>query len=83
MALLLFEQFGLPVGGEGVDDLIEIAVHHGIQLIQGQTDAVIGQSSLREIVSSDALIAHAGADLAAALSGIFVQQFLLLFLLQT
>ena len=54
-------------GGEGVDDVVQIAVHDLGKIVHGQADAVVGDAALREIVGADALIAHTGADLAAAL----------------
>ena len=50
-----------------VDDRVELAFHHQIQLVQRQADAVIGQAVLREIVSADFFAAVAGADHAAPL----------------
>ncbi len=39
------------------------------ELVQGEPDPVVGDPALGEIVGADALIAHSGAHLAAALAG--------------
>ena len=41
--------------------------HHLVELVEGQVDAVVGYSALREIVGADALRSVAAADLALAL----------------
>ena len=70
------------VGGlQRVDQSVEIAVHHAIEIIKRQTDAMIGHAVLREIVSANFFFAAAGADLAAALGAVFFG-FLALFSLQ-
>ena len=66
VALQLFRLVG---SDEGVDQLVQSAVHDGVDFIERQADAVVGDAALREIVGADALVAHAGADLAAALGG--------------
>jgi len=40
----LFQFFGLVIGGERVDDGIEAAIHHDVELMQRQADAVIGDA---------------------------------------
>ena len=53
--------------GQRVDDRVELAVHHEIELVQGEADAMIGDAVLREVVGADLLAAVAGAHHAAAL----------------
>ena len=59
------------LGGERVDDLVERggAFEHIRKLMRGETDAVIGDASLREIIGADALRSVAGADLATPVLG--------------
>ena len=52
---------------QAVDQLLEIAVHDGIDLIECQLDPVVCHTSLREVVGTDLLGAVTGTDLAAAL----------------
>src|SRR5205085_2286151 len=56
----------LIVGGQSVDDRIEAAVHHDIELVKGKADAMVGDAVLRKVVRADFFTAIAGADLAAA-----------------
>ena len=69
VTLARLELFRLISSNERVNQLVEIAVHDRVDLIERQPDAVVGDSALREIVGADALVAHAGTDLAAALAG--------------
>src|SRR5579863_4526183 len=73
---LLFEFFGLKVGGQRFNKGLEFALHHLVQLMHGEADAVIGDAILREVVSADLLAAIAGSHHAAPLRANF---FLLLF----
>lgn len=66
----ILELFGTARCEQRVDELVQIAVHHGVELIKRQTDAVIGHAPLREVIRAYALRAVAGADLGAALIGI-------------
>ena len=78
LLLGLFQFLGLVGCGQGVDDLVDGAVHDSVDLIQGQADAMVCDTALREIVGADALVSHAGADLAATHAGNFrIQLFLL------
>src|SRR5262245_25106690 len=63
---------------ERVDDVAEIAGDDGVELVEIQIDAVIGDAILRKIVGADAFVAVAGTDLAAARFGTFAMEFLLL-----
>ena len=47
-----------------VDQLVEIALEHGGQPVQGEVDPVIGDPALGKVVGADPLAALAGADLA-------------------
>src|SRR5262245_5636906 len=49
------QQPRLVIGDQRVDDLVELAQHHAIELVERQVDAVIGDAPLREIVGADAL----------------------------
>ena len=55
--------------GQGGDQFVEVAVEHGIETVERQIDAVVGDAALREIVGADALRAVAGADLTFAVCG--------------
>ena len=59
----VFQLFRLIGSGKGVDDLVQIPVHNGIDALQGQTHSVVGDPTLREVVGADALVAHTGAHL--------------------
>src|SRR5437667_11738955 len=59
---LLFEFFSLIIGGQRVDNGIELAIHHLVELMQRQADAMVGDAVLREVVRPDLLAAVAGAD---------------------
>src|SRR5262245_40498871 len=56
------ELLGEQRGGEGVEQLVELAVHDALDLVQREVDAVVGDAALREVVGADALRAVAGAD---------------------
>src|SRR5690625_5879306 len=49
----LLEQKRLVAGGERVDDAFEFAVHHVIEVIEREVDAVIGEAVLREVIGSN------------------------------
>src|SRR6187402_994373 len=61
------------------EHVVEVAVHHGAELVQREVDAVIGQPSLRKVVGADAVGAVAAADQALARGG-FLGRALALFL---
>ena len=62
-----FQLFRLIRCDQSIDQLIQIAVHDGLDLIQRQSDPVIGDPSLREIIGADPLTAVAAAHLTPAL----------------
>ena len=49
----LFQLLGLIVRGERIDNRIEGAVHHLIELMNRQADAVIADAILFEVVSAN------------------------------
>src|SRR5690606_38314751 len=64
-SLHLRQTFRLVMRDQCVDDLVEGgALHHLVELVDGQVDAVLGAAALREVVGADALRPVAGADLA-------------------
>ena len=70
-AALLFEFLRLEVGGQRLDERLQLAFHHLIQLMQREADAVIRNAILREIIGADLLAAVAGAHHAAPLRADF------------
>ncbi len=60
------ELLGLVLLRERVDELVEVAVHDRVDLVEREVDAVVGHAALREIVGADALAAIAAADQALA-----------------
>ena len=53
------QRFGLSVGGQRVHDLAQIAFHDLVKPIERQTDPMIGEPPLRDVVGTDALAAVA------------------------
>ena len=47
---------------QGVDELIDLAFHHEIELVNGQADAMVGYAILLEVICADLLRAVAGTD---------------------
>ena len=41
-------------GNQGVGDFFHIAVHHEVELVQGEVDAVVGNAALRVVVGAGA-----------------------------
>src|SRR5512145_2066006 len=56
------ELLGLMLGGELVEDLVEVPVHDGGDLVQREVDAVVRDAALREVVGPDPVGAVAAAD---------------------
>src|SRR5438309_1550187 len=54
---------------EWIDDRVELAVHHLLDAVHRDSDAVIGHAVLREVVGADLLRAVTRADLRTALGG--------------
>ena len=40
------QKFCLMFGNQGVGDFFQVTVHHKIQLVQGEVDAVVGNAAL-------------------------------------
>src|SRR5580693_2930004 len=60
----------LILGQNCVDDLVQrLPAHHLVYFIEGEIDAVVGNSPLREIIGADPLRPVAAADLALPLGG--------------
>src|ERR1019366_1139919 len=64
---LLFHLLALVMGDQGIENGVHFALHHEIELMQRQADAVIAHAILREVVGADFLAAVAGAHHALAL----------------
>lgn len=54
------------VGGEGFDEGFEFTFHDEGEVVGGETDPVIGEAILREVIGADLFVAFACADLFAA-----------------
>ncbi len=57
------------VGGEGLDDVVEVAGQHVGQPVDREPDAVVGDPVLLEVVGADLLAPPAAADLRSPLGG--------------
>ena len=57
---------GLVGGGYGIDDVLEVALQYALEVMDGQADTVIGNSTLGKIVGSNLLRAVACAYLRTA-----------------
>src|SRR5450830_588043 len=56
---------GSPV--KSVDYWIEVSFHNEWKVVQGQTNPMVSQTTLRKIVGTDTHVAHATADLSPTL----------------
>src|SRR5467141_2702363 len=63
------ELLGLVLGEQRLRQLGKIAVHDVVYLVEGETDAVVGDPSLRKIISADALGTVARTDQGFARGG--------------
>ena len=52
-----------------VDHFVELPLQDLVELVEGQSDAVVGESVLREVVCPDALATVTGADQPASRLG--------------
>src|SRR5277367_4167685 len=59
-SLLGSQPRSLVLGGQLVDELVQIALHHPVDLVQRQIDPMVGHAALREIIGADALAAIPG-----------------------
>ena len=50
---IFFQLLRLKVGNQGVDHGLQPAIHDVVQLMQAESDAMVGQPILREIVRPD------------------------------
>src|SRR5262249_31096989 len=75
-ALLLVEVL------QRLNHFAQVAGDDGVEVVDRQVDAVVGDPGLREVVGADALAAVAGADLALARLGALAVELLLLALVQ-
>src|SRR5688500_15931106 len=50
-------------GGQRVDQLVDRAIEHALQLVRREVDAMVGDAALRKVVGANLLRAFAGADL--------------------
>jgi hypothetical protein len=51
---------------EGIEQLVELSVHHFLQLVEREIDPMIRDTSLREIVRTDTLRPVAASNLQTA-----------------
>src|SRR5882672_4827777 len=63
------ELLGLVLGEQRLSQLGQIAVHDVVDLVEGETDAVVGDPSLRKVISADALGAVPRTDQGLARGG--------------
>ena len=75
--MLIQQLFFFFVCQQSVDDIIQLSFHDTVELIDGQTDTVIGDAVLRIVVGTDLFGTVAGTDLGTADRTFFF--FLLLF----
>src|SRR5215204_2819716 len=76
------ELLGLVVRDEGVDELVERALHDEVELVDGEADAVVADAVLLEVVGANLFGAVARAYHRAALAGLRLVLLLLLQLLE-
>lgn len=43
------------IGNQRIDQFVQIAFHNPVELVERQVDAMIGDTSLRKIISADTL----------------------------
>lgn len=66
---LFFERRGLIVQDEPVDDVVQLPVKDGAQVVKAFAEPVIGDPGLRKIVGPDLLAPLPGPDLRTAVPG--------------
>ena len=67
----LFQPLGYICSLERPDQFGEVPLHHAVQIIKRQADAMIGYAVLWKIVGANLFFTAAGTDLATALRAIF------------
>ena len=70
-AAQLCQQFGLMLVHQRIDEQVQITAKELIEFVEGQIDAVVGDSALGEIIGPDTLGAITTSDLEAAGFGNF------------
>src|SRR3954462_803059 len=60
------ELLGLVLRHQRAGDLVQVAGHHLVDLVEREVDAMVGHAALREVVGADAVAAVAGAHEALA-----------------
>ena len=55
---------------EGGNHFVEVALDDAVEIVKGQSDAVVGDAVLREVVGADFFLAPGAPDEAAAVGGI-------------
>ena len=63
-----FKPLRLVVGGKSINRRLQLSFHHLGELMIRQSNAMIRDAVLREIVGANLLVAIAGADLASLLA---------------
>src|SRR3954447_6049966 len=58
----LRQLLGQVLGCKRIEQLVELAVHDALDLVERQVDAVVGDAALRKVVGADPLRTVAGAD---------------------
>src|SRR5688572_2037589 len=56
------ELLGLVLRRQRRGDLVELAIHHAVDLVKGEVDAVVGHAALRKVVCADSIRSIATAD---------------------
>src|SRR5450759_672420 len=59
----ILELFGREVHDGGVDQVVEVAVERGVELVHGEADAMVGDAVFLEVVRPDLLRPFTRADL--------------------
>src|ERR1700731_3115708 len=63
------QQLGLMLADQRMNQLVQIAIHNMVELVERQVDTVIGHPALREVVGADPLGAIARTHQALACGG--------------
>src|SRR3984893_10940287 len=68
---------------QGVDHFIQLALHEKVQIVQCQTNPMVGHAVLRKVIRANLLFAAAGSNQASAMRRIFLGFLSLLFFQQS
>src|SRR5437899_4685752 len=74
------ELLGLEFLRKRIDDLVQLAVHDGVDLVERQIDPVIGHAPLRKVVGANALAPVPRPDQALPMRGFLLLPLLALLL---